>query len=202
MKTHPPPAVAPDFLSGGGEMGALMRARNWAETPLGDVAGWPQSLRTSVSICLNSRFPLLIWWGPDLVKIYNDAYRPMLGEKHPASLGQRGRECWPEIWPIIGPMLQEVVSRGEATWSQDQMLPLHRHGFSEECYFTFSYSPIRDDDGVAGVFTAVFETTARVLGERRLAILRNLATRTADAPSADAAREIAVRTLVGPDVPF
>jgi len=198
----PTPAAAPDFLSGGGEMGALMRARNWAETPLGDVAGWPQSLRTSVSICLNSRFPLLIWWGPDFVKIYNDAYRPMLGDKHPASLGQRGRECWPEIWPIIGPMLQEVVSRGEATWSQDQMLPLRRHGFSEECYFTYSYSPIRDEGGVAGIFTAVFETTARVLGERRLAVLRDLATRTADAPSADAARATAIRTLVGPDVPF
>jgi signal transduction histidine kinase len=201
--TIPPPASGlREFLSGGGEMGALMRARNWADTPLGDVAGWPQSLKTSVSICLNSRFPLLIWWGPDLVKIYNDAYRPMLGDKHPASLGQPGRDCWPEIWPIIGPMLQDVVARGDATWSQDQMLPLHRHGFSEECYFTFSYSPIRDEGGVGGVFTAVFETTARVIGERRLAILRRLAARAADAVSADEACRVAVRALAGPDVPF
>ena len=183
-------------------MGALMRARDWSSTALGDVADWPQSLRTSVSICLNSRFPLLIWWGPDLVKIYNDAYRQILGDKHPASLGQRGRDCWPEIWPIIGPMLQEVVARGEATWSEDQMLPLHRHGFSEECYFTFSYSPIRDEGGVGGVFTAVFETTARVIGERRLAVLRTLASGAADTTSPEHACDAATRALVGPDVPF
>src|SRR6185369_13107881 len=103
-------------LDGGGEMGALMRATDWGRTALGPVEKWPQSLRTTVSTCLNSRFPILVWWGPDLVKLYNDAYRPMLGDKHPRSMGQRGRECWPEIWHIIGPMLEGVLRHGRATW--------------------------------------------------------------------------------------
>lgn len=161
-------------LMGGGEMGALMRAVDWSVTPLGPVADWPQSLRTAVSICLASRFPMLIWWGPDLVMLYNDAYRPILGAmKHPAAMGQRGAACWPEIWDIIGPMLTGVLTHGEATWSEDQLLLLDRNGYVEECYFTFSYSAIRDESGgVGGVFTAVTETTARVLSERRLRTLR------------------------------
>ncbi len=164
-------------LAGGGEMGALMRALDWSATPLGPVGDWPQSLRTSVSICLASRFPMLIWWGPELVMLYNDAYRPILGAtKHPAAMGQRGRECWPEIWDVIGPMLTGVLARGDATWSEDQLLLLNRNGYVEECYFTFSYSPIRDESGgIGGIFTAVTETTERVLGERRLRTLRALA---------------------------
>ncbi len=164
-------------LAGGGEMGALMRTLDWSATPLGPVGDWPQSLRTSVSICLASRFPMLIWWGPELVMLYNDAYRPILGAtKHPAAMGQRGRECWPEIWDVIGPMLTGVLARGDATWSEDQLLLLNRNGYVEECYFTFSYSPIRDESGgIGGIFTAVTETTERVLGERRLRTLRALA---------------------------
>ena len=166
-------------LSGGGEMGRLMREHDWASTPLGAVETWPQSLRTAVSICLASYFPMLIWWGPDLIKLYNDAYRPILGNKHPRSLGQPGQECWPEIWDIIGPMLEGVLIRGEATWSENQLLPLERNGYIEECYFTFSYSPIRDETGeVGGVFTAVTETTQQVLNERRLRLLRALAAAT------------------------
>src|SRR5579883_1897248 len=165
-----------DLFAGGGEMGMLMRSIDWSQTPLGPKEQWPQSLRTAVSICLASRFPILIWWGPELVKLYNDAYVPMLGDKHPRALGAPGREVWPEIWEIIGPMLTGVIERGEATWSDDQMLPLQRKGFTEECYFTFSYSPIRDEDGaIGGIFTAVAETTERVIGERRLATLRDLA---------------------------
>ncbi|MGE5813103.1 MAG: hypothetical protein ACM36C_01330, partial [Acidobacteriota bacterium] len=91
-----------DFLLGGGEMGERIRSFNWAQHPLGPAEGWPQSLKSAVSICLGSRFPILIWWGPELFMLYNDAYRPMLGTtKHPAALGQAGRECWPEIWNII-----------------------------------------------------------------------------------------------------
>ena len=101
------------FLAGGGEMGALMRAKNWSETPLGPLDDWPQSLRTAVSICLNCSFPILIWWGPDLVKLYNDAYATILGNKHPQALGQKGRECWPEIWHVIGPMLRDGCSKKE-----------------------------------------------------------------------------------------
>jgi PAS domain S-box-containing protein len=155
-------------------MGALMRSIDWARTPLGPIESWPQSLRTSVSICLSSRFPILVWWGPELVMLYNDAYRPILGAaKHPQAMGRGGREVWPETWPILGPMLEGVLTQGEATWSDDQLLLLDRNGFLEECYFTFSYSPIRDESGrVGGVFCAVTETTWRVLGERRLQTLR------------------------------
>jgi PAS domain S-box-containing protein len=187
-------------------MGALMRVIDWSATPIGPVERWPQSLRTAVSICLNSRFPMLIWWGPELVKLYNDAYRPMLGTtKHPRAMGQRGRDCWPEIWDIIGPMLEGVLSRGEATWSDDQLLILDRNGYLEECYFTFSYSPIRDETGgVGGVFTAVTETTERVLGERRLRTLRELAARAGEAKTAEEACRIAAESMAGnpADMPF
>ncbi|HZS24299.1 MAG TPA: hypothetical protein VFA30_04860, partial [Gaiellaceae bacterium] len=120
----------------------LIRQRDWAATPIGAAETWPQSLRTALSICLESRFPILIWWGPELVMLYNDAYAPLIGAKHPRALGQRGAECFPEIWEIIGPMLAGVREHGEATWSADQLLLLERSGFAEECYFTFSYSPI------------------------------------------------------------
>jgi len=198
--------VTAEVLAGGGEMGALMRSLDWAQTPIGPVESWPQSLRTSVSICLASRFPMLIWWGPELVMLYNDAYRPMLGaSKHPRSMGQRGRECWPEIWDIIGPMLEGVLTRGEATWSNDQLLPLDRNGYVEECYFTFSYSPIRDESGgIGGVFTAVTETTGRVLGERRLRTLRELGGAPAQAGTAEEACALMARTLARnpADIPF
>jgi signal transduction histidine kinase/DNA-binding response OmpR family regulator len=173
---RPRPATSLDFLAGGGELGADMRRKDWASTPLGDASRWPQSLRTSVSICLNSRMPVLVWWGPQLAMLYNDAYRQLIGGKHPAALGQPGRECWPEIWHVIGPMLEAVVSRGDSTFSEDLMLPLERKGFPEECYFTFSYSPIRDESGeVGGVFCSVVETTSQVLAARRTRILRRLA---------------------------
>ncbi|MGZ6125155.1 MAG: ATP-binding protein, partial [Myxococcales bacterium] len=136
--------------------------------------------------------PILIWWGPDLVKLYNDAYRVILRSKHPAAMGARGRDVWPEIWHIIGPMLSSVMERGEATWSENIMLPLERKGFAEECYFTFSYSPIRDESGeVGGVFTAVTETTQQVLSERRLRTLRDLGALSSRAQSeGEASREL------------
>jgi PAS domain S-box-containing protein len=165
-----------DFLSGDSELGALMRSMDWSRTKLGPIDSWPQSLRTSVSTCLNSRFAILVWWGPDLVMLYNDAYRDIIASKHPAALGCPGRECWPEIWDTIGPMLVGVLQRGEATWSDDLLLLLARHGYPEECYFTFSYSPISDESGgIGGVFTPVMETTDRVIGERRSNTLRELA---------------------------
>jgi len=196
---------AESVLAGGGEMGALMRATDWSKTPLGPVRAWPQSLRTTVSTCLNSRFPILVWWGPEMVKLYNDAYRPILGAKHPVALGARGREVWPEIWNIIGPMLEGVLQRGEATWSEDILLPLERKGFPEECYFTFSYSPIRDESGgVGGIFTAVTETTQRVLGDRRLRTLRELASATLETRTAEAVCAAAMSTLSRnpDDLPF
>ena len=187
---------ARDFLSGGGQMGALMRAMDWTNTNLGAIEHWPQSLRTSVSICLASRFPIVLYWGPEYVVLYNDAYSAILGSKHPWALGRRCCECWAEIWETIGPMLDGVITTGEATWSDDLLLQLQRFGYSEECYFSFSFSPIRIETGATGgVFTAVMETTDRLIAERRLNTLRELAARTADADSENKIFTLATETL-------
>ncbi len=155
-------------------MAAAMRSFAWSATPLGPPDDWSASVKTACRICLTSQFPILLWVGPQLRMIYNDTYIPMLGDKHPA-IGEPGATVWAELWPIIGPMLEGVVATGEATWSEDQLLPMNRYGYWEEAYFTFSYSPIHEADGsVAGVFTAVSENTARVVGERRLRTLRKL----------------------------
>lgn len=193
------------FLADGGEMGALMRSHDWSESPLGPPERWPDALKMAVSICLNSRFPMLIWWGPEFSMLYNDAYRPILGmTKHPASLGRPGRVIWPETWSIFGPQLAGVLE-GEATWSQDVLIPLDRNNYLEEAYFTYSYSPIKHADGrIGGVFSAVTETTERVLGERRLKILRELASRTAESRTVpDACRQVVEVLGAGnPDTPF
>jgi hypothetical protein len=123
-------------------MESLVAGFAWVSSELGPVEDWPESLRTAVAICLTSRFPILLWWGPEFVMIYNDGYRPMLGSKHPSALGRPGREVWPEIWHVIGPMLNGVLAGEGATWSDDQLLLLERNGYQEECYFIFSYSPI------------------------------------------------------------
>src|SRR6266404_1360204 len=196
----------PRFLAGGGEIGALMRAKSWSDTLLGAPETWPEALKMAVSICLNSRFPMVLWWGPELVMLYNDAWRPLLGKtKHPAGLGRPGNESWPEIWDIIGPQFTRVLTRGEATWSDDLLLVLERNNYREEAYFTYSYSPIKNIDGsIGGVFSAITETTERVLGERRLRILRELAAQTAESKSVQAACEAFARVLGAgnPDLPF
>jgi signal transduction histidine kinase/DNA-binding response OmpR family regulator len=200
-----PGSDAPDFLSGGGGMGAAVRGFDWGRTPIGPPASWPQSLRTSVSVCLSSRFPIVVWWGPELVEIYNDGFRPILGAKHPDALGRRARDVWPEVWDIVGPMLHGVLDRGEATWAEDQLMQLVREGYEEETYFTFSYSPIRDESGaVGGVFCAVHETTERVLSERRLRTLAELAARSPAARTPDDAIAAAMAALETntADVPF
>jgi PAS domain S-box-containing protein len=193
-----------DCLAGGGEMGALMRATRWGQTIFGPVAEWPQSLRTAISIMLESRFAMVVAWGPDFRFFYNDRYRPVLGTKHPASLGTPGAEIFPEIWPVVGPEF-ERVRRGEAFAIDDWLLPLDRNGYLENCWFTLSYSPIRDETGgVGGVLAVVAETTGRVEGERRLATLRELARRASDATTPDQACANAGLVLsANPiDVPF
>ncbi len=177
-------------------MGELMRSVDWSATPVGPVERWPQSLRTVVSILLESRFPMYIAWGPRFTQFYNDGYRPILGAtKHPAAMGRSTPDTFPEIWPIIGPMF-EAVMRGEAFGFDDRMLPLDRNGYLEECFFTFSYSPIRDESGgVGGVHVTVTETTARVLGERRLRTLRDLAANAAQAHAEEHAWQLAADTL-------
>ncbi len=158
------------FLAGGGEMGRLIRDFDWSVTSLGPLEGWPQSLRTTLNILLNSRFPMGLWWGADLVQFYNDAYRPNLGQegKHPEALGQRGRDCWPQQWPLLEPLIQQVLAGGSATWQEDQLLPIDRNGTIEQAYWTYSYSPVRDEAGrVAGVLVHCQETTRQVEALRR-----------------------------------
>jgi len=156
------------FMKGGGEMGALVRNHDWAATQLGSPENWPHALRTTVSLLLNSRFPMFVWWGPDLIMIYNDSYRIIAGDKHPRLLGQSGREGWSEIWKDLQPLVDDVF-KGNSTWSEDLPLTINRTGKFEEAFFTFSYSPVLDDDGqVKGLFCAVIETTERVLAKRRI----------------------------------
>jgi len=155
-------------------MAALMRDRDWSSSPMGLPAAWPPSLRTACRICLTSQLPVIVWWGPELRFIYNDAYLPLLGTKHPA-LDRPGADVWREIWPIIGPMLRSVLETGQPTRSGDLLRAMDRHGYWEETYWTHSYSPLHDDEGaVRGVFTAVTDTTERVIGQRRLSVLQNL----------------------------
>lgn len=192
------PACAPDlnFLAGGGELGALIRAHAWAATSLGPPQAWPQSLRTALRIMLTSRQPIWIGWGPDLLYFYNDAYKSIIGGRHPWALGRPTREVWREIWPEIGPMLQTAMGGVEGTYVEEQLLIMERNGYPEETYYTFSYSPIPDDDGrPGGVICANSEDTHRVIGERQLALLRELAARTADARSWSAACERSLEAL-------
>jgi PAS domain S-box-containing protein len=176
LKFNRPPSA--DFLAGGGEMGALMRAHDWSATPLGRPESWPQSLRTAVRILLNTNHPMFIWWGPEFIQFYNDAYRQTMGpERHPSALGQRGRECWAEIWPIIGPQIEQVMSGGGATWHENQLVPVTRHGRLEQVYWTYGYSPIDEDDGIGGVLVVCRDVTrdylaARVLRKREAELAR------------------------------
>ena len=149
------------------ETGALLRATDWSSTPLGPIEGWPQSLRIAVGICLNSRFPMFVWWGGELINIYNDAYIPILGKRHPAAFGRPARQSWSEIWPVVGPQAEAVMQRGEATWNERVLLVMERHGYTEDTWFTWSYSPIPDErGGIGGLYCACTEDTPRVLLER------------------------------------
>ncbi len=153
-------AASADFLAGGGEMGALTRAYDWSASPLGKPETWPQSLRTALRILLNTNHPMFIWWGEELIQFYNDAYRQTMGpERHPSALGQRGRECWAEVWPIIGPQIEQVMSGGGATWHENQLVPVTRHGALEQVYWTYGYSPIDEDDGIGGVLVVCRDVT-------------------------------------------
>lgn len=152
-------------------MGELIRQVNWSDTPLGAPGQWPQPLQTMVSVLLNARFPMFLWWGPDLIHFYNDAYRPSLGDfgKHPAAVGQRGEDCWPEIWTTIKPLIDQVLGGGKATWQEDQLVPIQRNGRLEDVYWTFSYSPVPDETGrPGGVLVTCTETTGQVQARQTL----------------------------------
>jgi PAS fold len=177
-----------DCLAGGGEMGALMRSRDWAGTPLGPVDRWPQCLKTAVRIMLTSRQPMFVWWGDDLINLYNDAYRSIGGGKHPEALGKPAADVWREIWEQVGPRAESAMLKNEGTYDEALLLIMERHGFQEETYYTFSYSPVPNDQGgTGGILCANSEDTRRIIGERQLALLRELAAGTADARTFDEA---------------
>jgi PAS domain S-box-containing protein len=190
---------------GDSEMARLMRSRDWSQTPLGAVETWPQSLRSTLSICLNSRFPIAIYWGSDNLLLYNDAWRPIVGNKHPRSLGRPGREVWSEIWDNIGPELASVLATGKGTFHNDELLSMHRFGYVEECFFEYTFNPIQGEGGVIeGVFNVVSETTYRVLNERRARLLREAASKTGAAKTAQEACALIVEALKSDpaDIPF
>lgn len=163
--THTPVAE-PSFLAGGGEMGALIRQHHWAASPLGPPEAWPQALKVTVRLLLSCGHPMAIWWGPGLIQLYNDAYSRSIGpERHPRALGQPGRDCWQEIWPIIGPQIEQVMSGRGHTWNENHLMPITRHGKKEDVYWTYSYSPIDDPEsehGVGGVLMVCTETTEQI----------------------------------------
>ena len=159
---------APAWPVAAGEMAQCIRQHDWASSPLGPVEQWPVSLRTIVQTVVAHPFPTIVLWGPQLIQIYNDGYRALMGAKHPAGLGQPTRECWSEVWHINAP-LYERVWRGESVYLEDALFPITRSGVLEDAWFTLSYSPVRDESGeVAGVFLTIFETTRRLRAEAAL----------------------------------
>ena len=181
-----------------------MRAFDWSGTPLGPISDWPASLITAVRIILTSRYAMFVWWGRELINLYNDPYRAFLGSKHPGALGQSARRVWSEIWEQIGPRTDSVLLRGESTYDEALLLMMDRYGYLEETYFTFAYSPLPDDQGgVAGLFCAVTEDTQRVIGERRLKLLRETASAVAESRTPAQVCEAAAECLASaPDLPF
>jgi DNA-binding NtrC family response regulator/signal transduction histidine kinase len=184
-------------FAGGGDMGARMRALDWSETILGAVGQWPQSLRTCIGVMLGSGYPMLVSWGPAYTMLYNDPYRPLIGTKHPGALGCSIREVLPETWDFLGPRFDRVMTHGEeASHLTGQMFTVYRNNYLEECYFSFSYSPIRDDNGkVGGVFTTVLDMTEQVVEDRRRQVLRDLASRTAESRDEQEVWRVSAETL-------
>lgn len=200
------PTAQPVAWLGGGEMGARIRAFDWTKTALGPSETWSPALRATLGVMLANRFPLLLWWGPDYISIYNDAYVPILGNKHPNALGLPVRECWSEIWDILRPLIDTPYSGGPSTWIEDFELHIQRLGRPEETHFTVAYSPVPDDTashGIGGVLATVHEITQNVIAERRVTILRDLGVRAAEGTAEETCRAAAeILTHHGKDVPF
>ncbi|VXD23132.1 putative Histidine kinase [Planktothrix serta PCC 8927] len=198
--------LSKDLFSGPGEIHQLICTQDWSQTLLGPRSLWPQSLRTALSLILNSPNPLFIWWGKEYANLYNDAYRPILGtHKHPQFLGQSAADCWAEVWDVVGELAASVLHQGQSTSSENVMLVIQRSGYAEETYFTFSYSPIVDESGgVGGIFGAVTETTQEMIRERRLQTLRKIATHTTKTESSKRACECLTEAIASDlmDIPF
>jgi GAF domain-containing protein len=189
-------------------MGQRIREFDWGATSLGPIDTWSPVLRTMVRILIASRFPQLLWWGPEYIQFYNDPYRPIPGAKHPdRALGRPASECWAEIWHVIGPLIDTPYHGGPATWDDDILLEINRHGYVEESHFTIAYSPVPDETvagGIGGVLATVHEITDKVVADRRMVALRDLGTRAAEAKCADDACVLMAETLArhDKDVPF
>ena len=165
----------PPMFDGPGECRSLLRSVDWAQSPIGAMSTWSPVLRTMVGMCLSSGFPIVIHWGPELVAVYNDAFRSVLRGRHPAAFGRPAKDIWPEEWDRVGPRLLEVTQQGSTLQADDEQQISYRNGYPEECYFSYSHSPIIDIDGVvAGSLTIATETTAKVLYERRMRVVRQL----------------------------
>src|SRR5215813_5462627 len=191
----------------GAEWSAFVWAKDWSQTPIGAIGRWSPTLRMMVSFLLANRFPLLLWWGPDYVSIYNDAYRPILGTKHSWALGLPFREVWPEIDHVLRPLIDAPFGGGPATWMDDIELEVNRHGFVEETHFTIAYSPVPDDTaprGIGGVLATVHEISETIVGERRIAALRDLGVGAGEARTAEEACRLAAQALRNheKDIPF
>jgi PAS domain S-box-containing protein len=197
--------IEPSSTPSPADIVALIEAVDWDGSPIGPRSTWPQSLQTSLSIMVNSGFPMVVMWGRELLLFYNAGYVPVLGEKHPWAMGRPMHQVWPEIWDTIGPMLHGVLQTGTATYDEDLLLPLRRSGFLEECYFTFSYSPIGErGGGIGGVFCAVAETSRKVIAERRLRTVHELETKAFGVRNVDQVCRVAIDVLGKNqiDVPF
>jgi len=189
-------AATSEFLAGGGEMGQRIREYDWSKTPLGPVARWPQSLRTCIRIMLTSRQPIWIGWGKELIKLYNDPYRAIVGGKHPRALGEPASVVWKEVWREIGPMLRQVMEKDEGIYTESQLLVMERNGYPEETYYTFSYTPIPGDDGgTAGMICFNTDDTERIISERQLKTLTRLGKNLTDSRSNKDTIERTITTL-------
>src|SRR3954470_19051770 len=184
-------------------MAKVIKVKDWSTTPRGPIARWPQSLRTTVSLMQASLSPISIAWGAGHTQIYNDGYWPICGAKHPGSMGEDFSRCWASAWPAIGEAFERALG-GETSFLEDQRMYLDRNGYLEETFFTFSFSPIRDETGVAGLFHPVTETTSRMLSERRTRALRFLASPDRKAHNAEDACTFVAKTLSDyqRDLPF
>jgi len=189
----------------GSEMGAGIKAFDWSGTPLGPIERWPAALVSTLSVCLTAQTPMAIYWGAESWLLYNDAWRPVLGRKHPWGLGMPARQVWPELWPTIQHYYRSVLTTGDAHWRSDELLPMQRFGYTEECYFDYSLNPIRGQNGqVEGILNIVQETTYRVLNDRRTRLLRELASLSGSAQHEDDACALALQSLATDpaDLPF
>lgn len=201
------PAKMTTIWQGGGEMGDRIRSTDWSKTPLGPAESWSPALRMMVGFLLANRFPQLLWWGPQFCSLYNDAYIPILGAKHPWAIGKPVNEVWREIWHVLKPLIEVPFRGGNATWIEDIALEINRQGFVEETHFTVAYSPVPDDtveSGIGGVLATVHEITEKVIGERRVVALSELGAASAEPKTAEEACANAARILGAhtKDIPF